>query len=108
MKTVIQALISKVHWPIPEEFAETVCIERQLDKDAAFDYAMSQDSKFKGAMADCLYSLAQAINFSEAGKSVGNLTDEQRRLMLRRANALYKDIGEEEKETGAPTVYFGG
>lgn len=108
MKTVIQALISKVHWPLPYEFVETTCIERNLDGEQTFDYEVSQSSKYKGALADCLYSLAQAINFSEAGKSVGNLTDEQRRLMLRQANALYKEIGEEEKETGTPMVFWGG
>lgn len=108
MKTVIQALISEVHWPIPEEFVDTVCIKRQLNGDAEFTYEVSQGNAYNGALADCLYSLCQAINFSEAGKSVGNLTDEQRRIMMRRANALYEEIGEEEKYLEEPTVYFGG
>ena len=58
-------------------------------------------------MADCLSSLVQAINFSESDKSIGNLTDKQRELILKRANKLYGDIGEPTVDLGEPTVYFG-
>lgn len=108
MKTVVQALISKVHWPLPYDFVETTCIERGIDSEKEFTIDIANSNEYKGALADCLYSLVQAINFSEANKSVGNLTDKQREILLRRANKLYKEIGEEEKDDGSPTVYFGG
>lgn len=108
MKTVIQALISKVHWPLPYDFVETVCTERGINGCSDFTYDMSKSSEYKGALADCLYSLVQAINFSEAGKSIGNLTDKQREILLKQANRLYREIGEEEKDDGSPVVYFGG
>lgn len=108
MKTVSQALIDKVHYPVPSGFVENVCIERKLDPEGQYDYDMSQSNEFKGAVADCLYSLVQAVNFSESDKSVGNLTDEQRKLILRQANALYGEIGEPLKDDGKPKVYIGG
>jgi hypothetical protein len=106
--TVIQALTSKVHWPLPYAFVETTCIERGVNGEDEFTLEVSRSKEYKGALADCLYSLVQAINFSEAGKSVGNLTDEQRRLILKRANAIYGEIGEEFKDDMEPVVYFGG
>jgi hypothetical protein len=108
MKTVIQALISKVHWPLPYDFVETTCIERGIDGNKTFSAEIAATNDYKGALADCLYSLVQAVNFSEAGKSVGNLTDEQRRLILKSANRLYDEIGEPLKDDGEPVVIFGG
>ena len=106
MKTVGEALISEVHWPLPDGFVETVCIKRNLDIEEEFSYDLSRSVEYKGALADCLFSLVQAINFNEADKSFGNLTDYQRKIILRCANALYAEIGEEEKDTAEPTVYF--
>jgi len=108
MKTISQALIDKVHYPLPEGYVENVCVERQLEMEEAYTYEVSQSGNFKGAVADCLYSLVQAINFSEADKSIGNLTDEQRKLILRQANRLYEEIGEPIKDDGKPIVYIGG
>lgn len=106
MKTVIEAIMSKVHWPLSYEFVETTCIERNLNGDGPFDPEVAQTSEYKGALADCLYSLIQAINFSEADKSVGTLTDKQREAILKWANKLYVEIGEEEKDDLSPRVYI--
>lgn len=108
MKTIIQALIDEVHWPIPEGYVENVCIRRGLDINEDISTEVILSDAYKGAMADCLYSLIQAINYSEADKSVGNLTDQQRKIILKRVNALYGEIGEDEVETDEPRVYFGG
>lgn len=108
MKTISQALADKVHYPISRGYIETVCVERQLDGEGEFTYSVSQQDSFKGALADCLYSLVQAVNFSESDKSVGNLTDEQRKLILRLANNIYGEIGEPLKDDGKPIVYIGG
>lgn len=106
MKTVSQALIDEVHWPLPEGFVENVCIKRNIDAEDDFTYDVSRSVEYKGALADCLFSLIQSINFSEADKSFGNLSDYQRKIILKRANALYKEIGEDEVDTAEPTVYF--
>ena len=106
MKTIIQALIDKVYYPIGEGYVETVLIERGLTASTEYTNVVAKSSSFKGALADCLYSLVQAVNFSESDKSVGNLTDEQRKLILRRANDLYEEIGEPVKDDGKPVVYI--
>jgi len=108
MKTVCQALIDEVHWPIPEGYVENVCIKRGLDALEDITPGLINSNEYKGALADCLYSLIQAINYSEADKSVGNLSDQQRKIILKRVNALYGEIGEDEVETDEPRVYFGG
>lgn len=108
MKTVRQALIDEIHYPIGQGFVDNKLIERELDGDASYTAAVARTNGYKGALADCFCSLAQAINFSESDKSVGNLTDEQRRLALKRANALYAEIGEPLIDNGEPMVFFGG
>ena len=107
MKTISQALIDKVHYPIGMGYVETVLIDRNLNGESEYTFEVSQTTAFKGALADCLYSLVQAVNFSEADKSIGNLTDEQRKLILKQANALYNEIGEPIKDDGKPRVYIG-
>lgn len=107
MKTVRQVLLDAVHYPISEGFVDNVLIERDLDGETTYTSQVSQTTSYKGAMADCLYSLVQAINFSESDKSIGNLTDKQRELILKRVNKLYGDIGEPTIDLGEPTVYFG-
>lgn len=107
MKTIIQALIDDIHFPIPYGFVENVCIKRGLDGDGTFNYESANTNAFKGALADCLYSLIQAVNFSEADKSIGSLTDAQREAILVRVNRLYSSIGEDEVTLATrPMVYI--
>ena len=106
MKTVLQALMDAVHYPIPPGHVENVCIQRGLDPDDTVSKTLMGENAYKGALADCLFSLIQSINFSEADKSVGNLSDTQRRFILKWANKLYGEIGEEEVFDGEPTVYI--
>lgn len=107
MKTVIQALIDEIHYPIPLGYVENVCIKRYLDPDEEFTYNLARGKEYKGALADCLCSLLHAVNFSEADKSVGNLSDAQRRALLKKANKLYEEIGEDKVEDDLnPTVYI--
>lgn len=107
MKTIIQALIDEVHYPIPYGFVENKCIERSLSIDSEYTIDVAKSDAFRGALADCLYSLVHAVNFSESDKSIGNLSDAQRKIILKRANSLYLTIGEEEKECDEPKVYWG-
>lgn len=107
MKTVLQALCDEVHYPIPIGFIENKLIERQLDGDAEYSYDVAQSKEWKGALADCLYSLLQAVTYSESDKSVGTLSDEDKKRLLVRINALYKSIGEATVNLGQPMVYIG-
>ena len=107
LKTVKQALIDAIHYPISTGFVENTIIERHLDEEEAYTYEVSQSKEFKGALADCLYSLLQAVSLHESDKSVGTLSDKDKERLLVRINKLYADIGEE-SPLGQPMVYIGG
>lgn len=106
MKTILQALIDEIHYPIPIGFVENKVIERQLDGGDFFTFEVAQSKEWKGALADCLYSLIQAVNLSESDKSIGTLSDKDKERLLVRINALYKAIGET-TAIGQPMVYIG-
>ena len=82
-------------------------IERQLNGDDEYTFEVAQSKEWKGALADCLYSLIQAVNLSESDKSIGTLSDKDKERLLVRINALYKTIGES-PAMGQPMVYIGG
>ena len=107
MKTIKQALIDEIHYPIPLGFVENKMIERQLNGDDEYTFDVAQSKEWKGALADCLYSLIQAVNLSESDKSIGTLSDKDKERLLVRINALYKTIGES-PAMGQPMVYIGG
>lgn len=108
MKTVRQALKDEIHYPISEGFVENVMIKRNINADDEFDCDMALSKDYQGAVADCLWSLVQAINFSEADKSFGALSDKDKERILLRVNSIYKTIGEPLVELEAkPTVYVG-
>lgn len=107
MKTIKQALIDEIHYPIPLGFVENKMIERQLDGDDEYTFEVAQSKEWKGALADCLYSLIQAVSLSESDKSIGTLSDKDKERLLVRINALYKTIGES-PALGQPMVYIGG
>lgn len=102
MKTIGQALMDEIHYPISVGMIENKLIMRGLDCDAEFDMEVAKSKAFIGAVADCLYSLIEAPNFSEADKSI-SLSDKS--LILNKVNALYKSIGEQGKASlAAPMV----
>ena len=82
-------------------------IERQLNGDDEYTFEVAQSNEWKGALADCLYSLIQAVSLSESDKSIGTLSDKDKERLLVRINALYKTIGESHA-LGQPMVYIGG
>lgn len=84
-------------------------IKRNLNPEDEFDYETAHSNEYMGAFADCLYSLIQAINFSEADKSIGSLSDKQITAIISLMNKIYEAIGEEPKDVELrPTVYIGG
>lgn len=106
-KTIGQALIDSIHFPIPFGYIENVCIKRGVDPNDEFTHSVAVSDSFKGALADCLYSLIQSVNFSESDKSIGSLTDTQREAILIQVNQLYSSIGEEEVTiSNKPMVYI--
>lgn len=107
MKTIRQALIDEVHYPLPLGFIENKIIERGLKGEDEYTVEVFSSNEWKGALADCLYSLFQAVSLSESDKSIGTLTDEDKKRLLVRINSLYQAIGEEPVE-GQPMVYVGG
>ena len=52
MKTIRQALIHEIHYPIPEGFVENKLIERRLDGDMEYTFEVSRSKEWKGALAD--------------------------------------------------------
>lgn len=109
MKTIKQALMDEIHYPIPEGFVGNITIKRGLDEDAPLTKETMESNEYIGALADCLYSLLHAVNFSEADKSVGSISSSDKEMILLRVNSLYKSIGEAEVQIKAkPMVYIGG
>ena len=108
MKTIQQALIDEIHYPIPEGFVENVMKKRKLNPVGDCDSDTMNSKEYMGALADCLWSLVQAINFSEADKSFGSLSDKDKERILLRVNSIYNAIGEPSVELEAkPMVYIG-
>ena len=105
MKTILQALIDEIHYPISVGHAENRLISRGLKKDNEFTAEVSRSVAFKGATADCLTFLLGAVNFSEADKQF-SVTDKTN--ILKHANKLYKEIGELDNVLDStPSVSFG-
>lgn len=106
-KTIKQALIDEIVYPLPEGLIDNKIITRGLDGEEDYTMEIATSNTYRGAFADCLISLIQSVNFSESDKSVGALTDETKKRLLAMANSIYKAIGEEEVVTEAkPTVYI--
>lgn len=104
MKTITQALIDEIHYPIGSGIIENKMILRGLNADDEYDMEVAKSSAFIGAVADCLYSLISAPNFSEADKSF-SLSDKN--LILKKVNSLYSIIGEPSVALeGKPMVYI--
>jgi hypothetical protein len=104
MKTILQSLVDEIYYPISEGLIENKLIKRELDGTAEFTKAVSESASYKGCLADCLISLLQAISVSEADKSVSGYTDQDKKMLLDRANELYGEINEPIVTIGAPKV----
>ncbi|ROT19578.1 hypothetical protein EEL53_10055 [Muribaculaceae bacterium Isolate-114 (HZI)] len=104
MKTIAQALKDEIHYPLGGGFIENKLLARGLNGESLIDSSVINSNEFKGAVADCLYSLIEAVNFSESDISI-SLQD--RNLILKKVNAIYASIGEETKDLDQPKVYVG-
>ena len=107
MKTILQALKDEIYYPVNDGLLENKLLGRELMPDWEFSRDTLLSNEWKGALADSLLTLIQAVNVSEGDKSFGSLTDKQREAILLRINNLYKDIGEEPVDIELrPTVYI--
>lgn len=104
MKTIAHALKDEIHYPLSDGFIENKLLARGLDGEGPIDSSVINSNEFKGAVADCLYSLIEAVNFSESDISISL---PERDLILKKVNAIYTSIGEEPKNLDQPTVYIG-
>lgn len=91
MKTIRQALLDEIHYPISEGFVENRLYSRGLNPDDELSLEVLNSVEFRGAVADCLWSLIEAPSISEADKSI-SLGD--REIILRKVNSIYQSIGE--------------
>lgn len=104
-KSIIQALVDEVHYPVGEGHAENKLLARGLVASDHCTAEVIRSDAFRGAVADVLVMLVTAPNFSEADKSF-SLSDKS--LIIKRANAIYGEIGEPENAVeGEPMVYVG-
>lgn len=108
MRTVRQALIDEVFYPLADGKVDNVLLLRDIDSEAEVTKETLQSDAFQGALADCLTAvIEQAVNFSEADKSVNVPTEAQIKILKTRVNAIYTNIGEETQDFDEPTVTFG-
>lgn len=105
MKSIVQYIKDEIHYPVSDGFIENRILSRGVETDAIVSYELINSPLVLGAIADSLYSLITAPNFSESDISI-SLND--RDLILRRANSLYEQIGEEPKNITEPKVFIGG
>lgn len=103
MKTILQALMDEVHYPVGVGHLENRLLKRGLIPSDCCSVETLNSPEFIGATADCLWSLISAPNFSEADKSISGL---DKGFILKQVNQLYKSIGELEKSLDKPKVYI--
>ena len=108
MKTIQEALIDEVHYPISGGLVENILIARGLTCGDEYSKDVAHSDTYRGALADCLRSLLFAVNYSEADRSVGSLSSEEKKMILNLANSIYSSIGEAKIEAiDKPRVYIG-
>lgn len=108
MKTIRQALIDEIHFPLDYDgmkFYENKLIMRGLSGDDEFTTEVGRSNEWIGAVADCLSSIIVAPNFNEADKSV-YMYESEKELIVKRANKLYASIGEYDNMIDEPMVYI--
>ncbi len=106
MKTIREALIDEIIYPIPEGLVENKLIARGVTGTQEYTIEVAKSNDYKGCFADCLVALVQSVSFSESDKSISTLTDEVKKKLLFRANSIYEAIGEDIVPDNEPTVYI--
>lgn len=92
--TVLEALKSRVHYPLSGNTFESIATQRGIVTIDEFTTEVANSNSFKGALADLLYELVSVPNISEGGMSI---SFSEKKVILSRANSLYLEIGEQTK-----------
>lgn len=107
MKTIRQALIDDVLYVLPEGIVDNKMMMRDLDGDAEISKDVMLSKSYQGCLADLLMVVVeQAINYSEADKSINVPTQAQLDILKSRINKIYVAIGEAEENFASPKVTF--
>lgn len=91
---ILEALKSRVHYPLSNNTFESIITQRWIDGTDEFTTEVANSNSFKGALADVLYEVVIVPNISEGGVSISY---SDKKEILKRANSLYKEIGEQPK-----------
>lgn len=100
--TVLEALKSKVEYPLKENFFLSVLTERGISPTEVFTTIMAKSKEFRLARADCWIAMVSAPHVVEGDYQV-SLTDKSNFITL--ANAIYREYSEPEYgKAERPTV----
>lgn len=99
--TILEALKSKVKYPLSESFFQSVLIERGLSGADAFDTSIATGKAFRLCRADCYIGQVDAPQVQEGSFSI-SLTDKSNFITL--ANTIYREYGEPEYGKSAEAV----
>ena len=104
---VFESLLTISAYPIPMRTVEACAMKRGIVADSEMDTAMFSDPAYRLATADLLMWLFYAPNVSQGGQSY-SLTDAHRADFLRRARAIYDELGDgDDKNNGVRYGYKG-
>lgn len=92
--TILEALKSRVHYPLSDNTFQSIITFRGLVSADNFTKEIANSNSYKGALADLLYEIVIVPNISEGGVSISY---SDKKVILDRANSLYLEIGEQTK-----------
>lgn len=104
--TILEALKSKVSYPLPDSFFQSVLIERGLSGEDEFTQSIARSKEFDLAKADVWIALVTASQVQEGNYSI-SLNDKSN--MIKLANTIYRKYGEpeyREADAAKPTVAY--
>ena len=103
--TLLQAIKSRVNYPMSDQQAMEKLVGRNLDPDATYDSSVAAGQAFQLAYADTLRFIITMVNLSQGG----SITAQNMAGIRGTANAIYKKYGEEligELGDQTPMVYI--
>ena len=104
--TVLESLLAISAYPIPALTAEVYAQKRGLVAADTMTLTMHREASYRLATADLMMWLYFAPEVSQGGQHY-NLTDAQRNEYLRRAKAIYDELGAEDANGGIRYGYKG-
>lgn len=103
---VLDSLLAISAYPIPVRTVMAYAARRGIDTCLEVSYPIFGERGYRLVTADLMMWLYYAPNVSQGGQSY-SLTDAQRADFLRRARAIYDELGDEEAKKGIRYGYKG-